>query len=107
MDSRHSSPELRYREGAQDGEFDAPATIEGNVTGIDIDVVKIEGARGRVTLLYVDDLEVLGGPDRTLGLLVDAAEHRDRVSIALGHDRITYDNPAQLERFHAAAASEK
>ena len=96
-------PELRYREGVKDKEYAVPTTILGEVTRADIDTVTI-ALRGRPTELYIDDLEpVLGGPDIALGLMLDAAEHHDHVKIVLGRERITYDNPAQLERFRAKA----
>jgi len=94
-------PLLRYREGSRDREYTAPAVIMGEVTGADLAVVEIT-SRQRPTQIYIDDLEpVLGGADMTLGLMLDAAEHRDRVKITLARDRITYENPAQAERFKA------
>jgi hypothetical protein len=97
---RTELPTLRYRDGATDKIFNAPITLLGRVVGADIDVVRIEQARGRETQLYMEDLApVLGGPDMALGLMLDAGEHDDRVKIALSNDRLTYDNPAQLQRF--------
>jgi hypothetical protein len=103
MPDSKTLPLLRYRDGGRDKEYRAPVTILGDVTGVDIDVVTIT-MRGQSTQLYVDDLEpILGGPDRTLGILLDAGKHRDRVRIALDWDRITYTNPAQLKRYDERA----
>ena len=98
-------PTLRYRAGAVDKEFRAPTTIAGEVRRTDIACVTI-AIRGQETNLYLMDLEpVLGGPDKTLGILLDAADHRDHVRIGLARSGITYDNPAQLARFRAAAGA--
>jgi hypothetical protein len=99
-------PALHYRDGGTDKVFTAPTVIIGDVVGIDVDVVTI-AMRGQETKLYVDDLQgVLGDPDMTLGILIDAAKHRDRVRIALTPTGITYDNPAQLKRYRAKTAAE-
>ncbi len=106
MADNQALPTLRYRDGATDKQFGAPVTLMGRVVDADIDVVHIEQARGHETQLYIIDLApVLGGPDRALGLMLDASDHEDRVKIALTRDKITYDNEAQLERFRAKAAS--
>jgi len=92
-------PALHYRDGGTDKVFTAPTVIIGDVVGIDVDVVTI-AMRGQETKLYVGD------PDMTLGILIDAAKHRDRVRIALTPTGITYDNPAQLKRYRAKTAAE-
>jgi len=98
------APQLRYREDGSDKAFTPPVTLIGHVTNADVDVVAIEQARGRTTQLYLEDLAaVLGGPDMALGLMLDAAEHGDQVKIALERQRLSYDNPAQLERYREKA----
>lgn len=99
-------PALHYRDGGTDKVFTAPTVIIGDVVGVDLDVVTI-AMRGKETKLYVDDLQVvLGDPDMTLGILLDAAKHHDRVRVALTPNGITYDNPPQLKRYRAKATTE-
>jgi hypothetical protein len=97
---------LRYRDGAVDREFTAPTTIIGEVTGADVDVVTIT-SHGRSTTLYLSDLQAAfeGSSSLTLGVMLDAYEHHDRVRVGLTRDRVTYDNEAQLARFKAKASA--
>ena len=93
-------PLLRYRDGDEDGYFAAPVTILGRVIRVGDDVVTISVGHGLETQLYVEDFyTVLGSPEDALGIFIDAAVHGDLATIHLGHDRLTYDNPHQLERY--------
>jgi hypothetical protein len=92
-------PLLRYRDGGEDGTFEHPVTIMGHVTKLDYHVVTIHGGRDSFHDIYLEDLyDLLGGPEMTMNLLVDAAEHHDEVKIELAPDHLAYVNPHQRER---------
>jgi hypothetical protein len=93
-------PALRCREGQAIKYCPVGTVVIGKPVGADGDVVFIDGARGRHIEVYLEDLEaVIGGPDLTVGLIMDAVDHGDQVRIGVEKDRITYSNPAQLARF--------
>jgi len=106
VDNGARLPTLRYRDGAAAKQFLAPITLMGRIVRVYAEVFRLEQARSRLTDLYIDDLApALGGADMALGLMIDAADHDDRVKITLTKDRIIYDNPAQLQRFSEEAAT--
>lgn len=106
-DNSAQLPLLRYRDGEMPKPFLAPITLMGRIVGTYADVVRLEQARSRMTDLYLEDLaSSLGGTDMALGLMMDACDYGDPVKITLARGRITYDNPAQLQRFRERVRSD-
>jgi hypothetical protein len=100
----HDLPLLRYRDGGEDVAFEHPIALVGHVMHLDFETVTISGGRGSFNQIYLEDLyDVLDGPDMTLNILIDAAEHNDEVHIRLTPEGIYYDNPLQHARLVEAA----
>ena len=94
-------PQLRHRdEQGRYSLYTHPLTLVGHIVALDVAWVGIHEGRQRVTHISVDDLvPIFGDRDMTFGLLLDAQKHNDLIHVGLMPDRITYDNPAQLQRF--------
>ena len=98
-------PLLRFRAGNDDDFFTKPVTIVGRIQNVGYDVVTIFQGPNLVHELYLEDLSPLFGDDEDMAVAVfaDASEHNDTVTIALTPERVTYDNPKQLERLDQGA----
>jgi hypothetical protein len=96
---------LRRRDGGDDVVFEHPVMIVGHVMHLDFDTVTISGGRGSFTELYLEDLyDLLDGPDMTMNIFLDAAEHNDEVHIKLAPEGLSYVNAAQHARLEQAVA---
>lgn len=104
-----SPPSLRVREGRIVKTCAPGIVVIGKAVGTDGETVVIEGARGRRSEVFLQELgPVIGNADLAVGLILDAVEHGDQIKIGVDKQRVTYSNPAQLERFRKLAeAAEK
>jgi hypothetical protein len=105
MNATHELPLLRHRDGGNDLTFEHPIMIVGHVIHLDFDTVTISGGRGSFTELYMEDLyDTLDGPDMTMNIFLDAAEHNDEVHIHLSPEGLSYTNAPQRARLEKVVA---
>jgi hypothetical protein len=102
MNQTNGFPLLRYREGDRERKFDHIMTLMGQLTAVEETTFKLHQGRDRYTDIFLEDFApFLGGMEMARALLADAVAHGDHIKLGIAHERITYENQLQTERFEA------